>query len=168
MKIYQILMVPKPIESRLSTTMQNMDINWQMWEQPEGLAAFAVHKESKLKLSLETRNRGDVIIVHCQGRIVYRDEAAALSRVVGEVLHDNSKLVLDLSGVSAMDSAGIGDLALLETWARERKAELKVAVANPTVRALLDLTNLDSVLEVHPTLDAALEAFREDEVCADC
>jgi len=121
-----------------------------------------------LKLSLETRNRGDVIIVHCQGRIVYRDEAAALSRVVGEVLHDNSKLVLDLSGVSAMDSAGIGDLALLETWARERKAELKVAVANPTVRALLDLTNLDSVLEVHPTLDAALEAFREDEVCADC
>jgi anti-sigma B factor antagonist len=121
-----------------------------------------------LKLSLETRNRGDVIVVHCQGRIVYRDEAAALSRVVGEVLHDKSKLVLDLSGVRAMDSAGIGELALLQTWAQERKAELKCAVENPTIRTLLDLTNLDSVLEVHPTLEAALESFREDEVCADC
>jgi len=168
MKIYQILMVPKPIESRLSTTMQNMDINWQTWEQPEGLAALAVHKESKLKLSLETRNRGDVIIVHCQGRIVYRDEAAALSRVVGEVLHGGSKMVLDLSGVSALDSAGIGELALLQTWAQERKAELKCAGANATVGALLELTNLDSVLELHPTVESALEAFREDQVCADC
>ena len=57
-----------------------------------------------MKLSLETRNRGDVIVVHCQGRIVYRDEAAALSRVVDEILKSGSKLVLELSGVTAMDS----------------------------------------------------------------
>jgi anti-anti-sigma factor len=168
MKIYQIFMVPKPIDSRLFTTMQNMDTNWQMWEPAVGPAAFADYKESKLKLSLETRHRGDVIVVHCQGRIVYRDEAAALARVVGEVMHLNSKLVLDLSGVSAMDSAGIGELALLQTWAQDRKAELKVAAANATVLALLDLTNLDSVLEVHSSLDAALGAFREEQVCADC
>ncbi len=168
LKIYQIFMVPNAIDPRLSTTMQNIDTNWQTWQPAVGRAALAAHKESKLKLSLETRNRGDVIVVHCQGRIVYRDEAAALSRVVGEVLHDKSKLVLDLSGVRAMDSAGIGELALLQTWAQERKAELKCAVENPTIRTLLDLTNLDSVLEVHPTLEAALESFREDEVCADC
>ena len=77
--------------------MQTMDTNWQIWEQPAGPAAFGLDKESKLKLSLETRNHGDVIIVHCQGRIVYRDEAAALSRLVGEVLQHTSKLVLDLS-----------------------------------------------------------------------
>ena len=66
--------------------MQTMETNWQTWEQPAGPAAFGLHKESKLKLSLETRNRGEVVIVHCQGRIVYRDEAAALSRLVGEAL----------------------------------------------------------------------------------
>lgn len=130
-------------------------------------AACGVAKESKLKLSLETRNRGDVIVVHCQGRIVYRDEAVALSRLVGEILKKGSKLVLELSGVSSIDSAGIGELALLQTWAHERNAELKCAGANSIVRALLDLTNLDSVLEVHPTLDSALESFREDQVYAD-
>ena len=148
--------------------MQSIDMNWQMWEQPVGPAAFGVHKESKLKLSLETRNRGDVIIVHCQGRIVYRDEAAALSRTVGEALQRGSKLVLELSGVRSMDSAGIGELALLQTWAQERNAELKCAGANELVRTLLGLTNLDSVLEVYPTLDAALESFPDVRVCADC
>ncbi|MGA7908746.1 MAG: STAS domain-containing protein [Candidatus Sulfotelmatobacter sp.] len=121
-----------------------------------------------MKLSLETRNRGDVMIVHCQGRIVYRDEAAALSRVVGEVLQNADKVVLDLSDVSSMDSAGIGELALLQTWAQKKNADLKCAGPNPLVRNLLDLTNLDSVLEIHPTVHEALAAFQNGEVCADC
>jgi anti-sigma B factor antagonist len=148
--------------------MQSMDTNWQMWEQLAPPVAFRQDKEPKLKLSLETRNRGDVIIVHCQGRIVYRDEAAALSRLVGEVLQQTNKLVLDLSGVSSMDSAGIGELALLQTWAQGKKVNLKCAGPNSIVRTLLDLTNLDTVLDVHPSIDAALESLREEQVCADC
>ena len=167
-KIYQIFMVPKPCDPRLSTNMQTMNANCETWQQPSIPAAFEVHKESKLKLSVEAGNRGDVIIVHCQGRIVYRDEAAALSRVVGEVLHDGSKLVLDLSGVTSIDSAGIGELALLQTWAQERNADLKCAGANDLIRTLLGLTNLDSVLEVYTTLDGAFESFQHERVCADC
>src|SRR5579864_5812711 len=124
MKIYQNFMVPKPIDPRLCISMQPMDMNWQMSGQPAVAVAFEYPKELKLKLSLETRNCGDVIIVHCRGRIVYRDEAAALSRVVGEILHAGSKVVLDLSGVHSIDSAGIGELVLLETWAQERNGEL--------------------------------------------
>jgi anti-anti-sigma factor len=139
-----------------------------MWEQPVGPAGFEVEKEPKLKLSLETRNRGDVIVVHCQGRIVYRDEAAALSRLVGEVLQHASKVVLDLSGVRSMDSAGIGELALLQTWAKEKNAELRCSGPNALVQDLLSLTNLDTVLDVHPTIDAALASFRQEEVCSDC
>jgi anti-sigma B factor antagonist len=121
-----------------------------------------------LKLSLETRNLGDAIIVHCQGRIVYRDEAAALSRLVGDVMAQGRKLVLDLSGVSSMDSAGIGELAQLYTWSQREKVDLKVAGPNTLVRNLLGLTNLDSVLEIHTSVDNAMDAFREDGVCADC
>ena len=121
-----------------------------------------------MKLSLETRNRGDVMIVHCQGRIVYRDEAAALARVVAEFLEDSGKVVLDLSGVTSMDSAGIGELAFLHTWARAQNADLKCASPSPVVRDLLHLTNLNSVLEIHPSLHEALAAFQSTEACADC
>jgi len=145
-----------------------MSANWQMWEQAPAPAQFGRDEEQKLKLSLETRNRGDVIVVHCQGRIVYRDEAAALSRLVGEVLQYSGKLVLDLSAVSSMDSAGIGELALLMTWAQERGAELKCAGPNEVVQMLLGLTKLSSILEVHPSVEEALESFREEQVCTDC
>ena len=170
MKIYQIFMVPKPAHLRLLNSMESMDMNtnWQTWEPSAIAAAFGGYKESKLKLSLETRNSGDVFVVHCHGRIVYRDEAAALSLLVSQVLQESSKLVLDLSGVTRMDSAGIGELALLQTLAQEKNASLKCAGANSLIRTLLDLTNLDSVLDVHPTLESALAAFREESVCADC
>jgi len=161
-------MVPKPILLRLFTTMQNMNINCESWKHSVGPASFEPDKESKLKLSVEANTHGDIIIVHCRGRVVYRDEAAALSRVVDEVLHEGTKLVLDLGGVTSMDSAGIGELALLQTWAQERKAELKCAGPSTVVRTLLDLTNLDSVLDVHPTLECALESFREAHLCAGC
>ena len=121
-----------------------------------------------MKLSLETRNRGDVMVVHCQGRIVYRDEAAALSRLVAEILENGGKVVLDLSGVSSIDSAGIGELAFLHTTAQSQNADLKCASPSPLVRELLDLTNLDSVLEIHPSLGEALAAFHSAEACADC
>jgi stage II sporulation protein AA (anti-sigma F factor antagonist) len=146
-----------------------MNPNCETYSQPHPMAAFAAQpKESKLKLSLETRNCGEVIIVHCQGRVVYRDEAAALSRLVAEVLQKGGKVVLDLSGVTTIDSAGFGELAFLYSWARSQDADLKCAGPTPFVRQLLDLTNLDSVLEIHPSISDALAAFQSAEVCADC
>lgn len=172
MKIYPIFMMPKPTHLRLSTSMQPTDMNWQIMnlqisEQPGIEAGFEPYKELKLKLSMETRNRGSVIVVHCQGRIVYRDEAAEFSRVVGETMEHGRRVVLDLSGVSAMDSAGIGELALVQTWAQEKNVELKCA-ASGVVRMLLELTKLDSVVEVCESVNEALSSFREEQVCADC
>jgi anti-anti-sigma factor len=149
--------------------MQSINPNWETGSQPHDWAALGTTpKESKLKLSLETRNCSDVMIVYCQGRVVYRDEAAALSRLVGDVLENSGKVIIDLSGVSSIDSAGLGELAYLYTWARSQNADLKCASPTPFVRDLLDLTNLDSVLEIHPSVGEALAAFQPTEACADC
>ena len=126
-----------------------------------------------MKLNLQTRSLEDVMIVHCQGRIVYRDEVAALSRLVGQIIANRGKVLLDLSGVSFIDGAGMGELVLLHTWAQSRNAELKCTSPSPLVRELFDLTNLNSVLEIHTDLGDALAAFQSgayasEELCADC
>lgn len=172
-KNYLLFMIPKRYFERLFSNMQsNMNSsyrNWQTWAQPYDGAAFGMYaKESQLKLSLETRNRGDVMIVHCQGRIVYRDEAAALSQLVGELLNGSGRVVIDLTGVSAIDSAGIGELAFLQSLAQSKDADLKCANPTPFVRDMLDLTNLNSVLEIHANVGDALAAFQPDALCADC
>jgi anti-sigma B factor antagonist len=161
-------MIPKPMLERLSINMESAHTNQSLLQLHQRAAFGTQPKESTLKLSLETRNRGDVMIVHCQGRIVYRDEAASLSHVVGEVLHHGGKVVLDLGGVTSIDSAGIGELVFLHTRAQSQKADLKVSSPSPLVRELLDLTNVDSLLEIHPNLDDAMAAFQFTEICADC
>jgi anti-anti-sigma factor len=167
-KIYQIFMVPNTLGPRLFISMQTIDTNWQTWKQPVPPVGFKEYKEPKLKLSIETRNHGDVIVVHCQGRVVYRDEAAALSTVVGDVIEHADQVLLDLSGVSLIDSAGLGELALLYTQAQEKNVSLKCAGANSLVRSVLELTNLDTVLNLHSSIESALEAFRDEQVPADC
>jgi anti-sigma B factor antagonist len=162
---YSIFTLPKPGAERLSTRMENIDSQRQLSWQPADLAALYPDKESTLKLSLETRNRGDVMIVYCQGRIVYRDEAVALSRVVADVVKSTNKVVLDLGGVSSIDSAGMGELAFLQSWSQARNVSLKCASPSPLVRDLLGLTNLDRVLDLHSSLTGALESFCESRQC---
>ena len=167
-KIHALFMIPKPLQERLSTRMKSINRSWQIWGPRESADLRIQPKESTLKLSLETRHRGDVVVVYCQGRIVYRDEAVALSNLVGTVLERTGKVVLDLSGVSSIDSAGIGELVLLHTRAQAQKANLKYACPSPFVRDLFDLTRLDSFFEIHPDLNEALAAFEAREVCSDC
>ena len=114
-----------------------------------------------MKLSLETRRSGDVIIIHCEGRVVYRDEAAALSRMAGEALEHTREVVLDFEGVQRLDSAGLGELVLVHLSASDQGKLVKLAGAKPHVRELLDLTNLSSVFEIYPTLEDAIEAGDE-------
>jgi anti-anti-sigma factor len=149
--------------------MQFTETNRNSWLEPYRPSGVAkLNKGWKLKLSLEVSNHGDVVIVHCHGRIVYREEATALSQLVGEILEQGTKVVLDLSGVHSIDSAGIGELVFLHSRAQSRSADLKCAGPGPRVRQLLDLTNVCSVIEIHPTLGEAVAAFMPEEVCADC
>jgi anti-sigma B factor antagonist len=115
-------------------------------------------KESQLKLSIETRHLGDVMVVHCEGRIVYRDEASALTRVVTEALKNTREVVLDLEGVQRIDSAGLGELARMVTAADACGSRLKLAGVNAKVLQVLRLTNLTSAFEIHPSLVEALDS----------
>jgi len=119
-------------------------------------ALFPGMKESKLKLSLETRRLGDVVVVRCEGRVVFRDEATALSRVAVEALQAAKEVVLDLGGVERIDSAGLGELVFVYVSAEGFGSAVKLVGPNPRVRALLDLTNLSSVFEIYPSLAEAL------------
>jgi anti-sigma B factor antagonist len=113
-----------------------------------------------LKLDLETRAIDDVTVLYCRGRFTYRDEATAFSQKIAELLPDTRWLVVELSGLETIDSAGLGELVVVHMWIRASGCSLKLAGANPRVRQVLELTNLLSVFDVHPTLGDALLSFQ--------
>ena len=113
-----------------------------------------------MKLDLETRAIDHVTVLYCRGRFTYRDEATAFSQKIAELLPSVQRLVVELSGLEAIDSAGLGELVVVHMWIRASGCSLKLAGPNPRIRELLELTNLLSVFDVHPTLDDALLAFQ--------
>ncbi len=92
-----------------------------------------------LKVTVE--NLGEIVRLHCSGRIVCGHETAILCVAVQQ---HGRKIILDLSGVDAIDAAGIGALISLQA------AGIYLNLMNPTgqVRELLRLTNLESVFEI--------------------
>jgi anti-sigma B factor antagonist len=108
-------------------------------------------KEDSLSLVLETSKLGEAVVLHCKSRIVYRDEVVELSRVVGAAIQSCHLLILDFQGVSAIDSAGLGELVSLHMWAEGNGCNLKMTGLSSRIRRLLELTNLTSVFEIYAT-----------------
>jgi anti-sigma B factor antagonist len=119
-------------------------------------------KGCNLKLDLETRAIDDVTVLYCRGRFTYRDEATAFSQKIAELLPNARRVIVELSGLDAIDSAGLGELVVVHMWIRASGCSLKLAGPNSRIRQLLELTNLLSVFDVHPTLDDALLSFRQN------
>ncbi|WP_375229667.1 STAS domain-containing protein [Roseobacter sp. S98] len=68
-------------------------------------------------------------------------------------------VVLDLSKVEFIDSSGLGAIvAAMKNMGAERK--LALAGLTPTVQRVFQLTRMDSVFSVFPTLDGALAELR--------
>ena len=101
-----------------------------------------------LQLELDPRSGEHTAILHCHGRIVLHEEAKTLAEVVRSLIAKHKKVVLDLTNVRDVDSAGLGTLASLHLFAREHGHEFVLMNPVTFVRDLLELTQLDRQLKV--------------------
>jgi anti-anti-sigma factor len=154
-------MVPKSVPRRLTSKMSSMKEISSC-----GLCEESVNREEefreeeareeRMKLSLEIRMTDyGVTVVLCTGRVVYRDEAAALSHTVSRLMREGRDLVLDLSGVETIDGAGLGEFVGLHNWAATSRSTFKLAAPRSHVRNLFELTKLAPVFEIYTTVEEA-------------
>ena len=61
--------------------------------------------ENPTMLTVTVKESDDGVVLQCQGRIVRGDETAVLCAAVR---HEGRNVTLDLTGVDAIDAAGIG------------------------------------------------------------
>jgi anti-anti-sigma factor len=120
--------------------------------------------DKKLHLSLEAGHCGSAIVLHCQGRIIFRTEARALSTIVLEALPSARRMVVDLAGIDSVDSGGLGELVLTHMWAEAAGYTLKFASPKQSVRHLFEITHLVSVFDVYASVPEAMAAMVHEEV----
>src|ERR1700736_943019 len=108
-------------------------------------------------LEIETRRIApDVTVLEMVGKIALGRESQRVETLVQDLLRQNEKrLIFDLSRVTHMDSTGIGVMAYCFGTLNRCGGELRVAGATGKVLHLLQITRLDSILPLYPSVDAA-------------
>ena len=135
-----------------------MEIDNYLADVPSLPSCAAAPARSKQGLRVELRVVGETVVVSCRGRVVYREEAAGLTGQVSDLLSDYRHVILNFAGVESVDSGGLGSLAMLCLFAKATGSRVSLCSVPPQVEKLLRLTNLSTVLEIHPTESAALAA----------
>jgi anti-sigma B factor antagonist len=114
-----------------------------------------------MTLRMETRVEDDVIVLHCAGRLVYGDEAAAFSDRIKNLLFGTRQIVVNLSEIEYIDSGGLGTLVGLLATTRNRHGEIKLVNPNQRVIDLFRRTRLQAVFKSYESDEKAVAAFRE-------
>lgn len=86
--------------------------------------------------------------------------APALREAIGEAVRGGpSKVVIDMEGVTFVDSTGLGSVISALKQLRNSQGELRLAAPNQQVRVVLELTTLDKVFPYYASVEEALTGF---------
>lgn len=111
-------------------------------------------------MQVGVRKTEDVAIVDLEGRLVAGVGDELLRDVVTELLAERwSKILVNLSGVSAIDSSGVGELVTSLKNCRNHGASLKIFSLHDRVRKPLHMSQILPLFEVYEEERAALAAF---------
>jgi anti-sigma B factor antagonist len=112
-----------------------------------------------MQLRMSTRTVGGVMIVDCNGRVVFGEESATLRDTVKKLLAESPNVVMNMREVNYIDSGGLGTLVSLFTSARNAGGAVKLASLSQRVGDLLQVTKLFTIFEVFDDAEKAARSF---------
>ena len=113
-----------------------------------------------MSMKASTRQMGDVTIVDLNGQIKLGEGSSVLRDTVKGLLGKGQKrILLNLGGISYIDSSGIGELVSAFTSVRNQGGEMKLLHLTNKTHDLLQITKLYTVFHVLDDEKAAIAAF---------
>jgi anti-sigma B factor antagonist len=111
-------------------------------------------------MRVNVRQREGVTILDLKGKITIGVGDVALRDAIHEALSAGAKRILvNLAGVSTIDSSGVGELVSAYTTVTNRGGKLKLLDLPPKVADILQITQLITVFDVYEGEDEALNSF---------
>lgn len=111
-------------------------------------------------MKINVRQKDGVTIVAPAGKITIGVGDVALRDAVSEALTAGSKkILLDMGGVTLIDSSGVGELVSSYTTATNRGGKLKLLNLPSKVADILQITQLISVFEIYDDEAEAIASF---------
>jgi len=109
-----------------------------------------------MDLRIDVTTSGEWSVVQVGGEVDVATAPRLRERLVDLVNHGRHRLVLDLGAVGFIDSTGLGVLIGVLKRIRTVDGSLRLVLVEPHVRKVFEITGLDGVFAIHPTLDDAV------------
>lgn len=110
-----------------------------------------------MSLIVNTRKVDGHIIVEVEGRLEFGESCLQLRDIAKRLTSNGGRFfVLNLAGVSYIDSAGLGLLLSLYATIRNQGGDLKLLNVTARVQELLKVTNLINVFSIFDDEDRAI------------
>lgn len=101
-----------------------------------------------MSLSLNTRKVNGAVLVDMSGRLAAGEPVLLLRNTIRRFIEDGSrKFVLNLGGVSYIDSSGLGELIATYTTIRHQEGDVNLLNLSKSAKDLLQMTKLLTVFD---------------------
>lgn len=111
-------------------------------------------------ITITDRQAGDVAILDLDGKVTIGEGSVALRTAIRRLLGEGkNKILLNLGGVSYIDSSGIGELVSSFTAVNKEGGTLKLLKLTQKIQDLLAITKLLTVFDVYDEEETALASF---------
>jgi len=113
-----------------------------------------------VNLYINERREGDVAVLDLKGRIRINGGTLALHRSIRCLVEEGkTKILLDLAGVTYIDSAGLGELISSRLTMTNKGGQLKLVHLTQQLQDLMTISKLLAVFDVFDNEEDALSSF---------
>lgn len=111
-------------------------------------------------MELSTDEKSGIVIISMKGKIMGVSNEQSLTEMICKYADEGkNKIIFDLSGVTWMNSAGLGKCIAALTILRNRGGDLKMAAPPKIVMSLMEKCRLHTIFRFYETVDKAVKDF---------
>lgn len=112
-------------------------------------------------MTITERQLGTITVLAVSGKITLEHSGQLKTKVTGVLEAGHKQIVLDLGGVTYIDSSGLGELVSCHTTAVRNQGSIKLANLGARSKDLLVMTKLITVFDVYDSEAAAIASFAQ-------
>jgi anti-sigma B factor antagonist len=114
-----------------------------------------------MSVKTSTLSEGGIGVIEVKGSLMGGDETVEMRQAIaGFVDRGYEKMLIDLSGVTYLNSTAIGVLVAAQTTYARRNWQIKLCGLNKNIQNIFVITKLTLVFEVYDTQKEAVASFK--------
>ena len=111
-------------------------------------------------MTVQERRRGDVTLLDITGRLMLGDDDGRVRAIVRQSLAlGRRQFILNLAGVTDLDSCGIGELAAAFVSVVNQHGQMRFLNPGRFTNKLLNISRLLTIFDVYTSEDDAVASF---------